>query len=70
LLAGLGSGIYGGVEEVVSITQSLGGYIVEPEKTKSRFYYEVFKEVYCPIAAEIEYREDILRRTIKKFWRS
>lgn len=70
LLAGMGSGVYGGIEDVVSIIQSLGGYSVEPEKRESDFYHEIFEEIYCPIITELESKENIFRRKIERFWGS
>lgn len=70
LLAGMGSGIYGGLEDAVSTAQSLGGYVVEPEKGSSDFYHEIFAEIYCPIITELESKESIFRQKIERLWGS
>lgn len=62
LLAGLGAGLYRGIQEVTGVTESFGFELYEPRTSYHRRYNEVYHEVYLPSLSLLEQMEAGLRR--------
>lgn len=70
LLAGVGGGVYSGVDEAMEVVRTLGGKLYEPDRQKNELYSAIYNDVYVPAVENLEVVEKRLNKIINNYRRN